>query len=119
MGMEGDCRAEPSGGNGEEPPVGTSQCRIHDGLRLLSQHREGLRQHQAGLKGDAEGLQKPKMIHLHKSFRLILSLFIFFVDSADKICVTDWDNSVLIPSPVLNSSPKKKKKKDSGVNTFI
>lgn len=73
---------------------------------------QGLSRHQTRLRSDTEGLQNPKMIHLHKFFRFMLSPF-FVVDSTDKICVTDWDNSALIPSPDPNSKKKKKKWSES------
>lgn len=71
MGMEGDCRAETEEVERKRASVGRGSAGsmmdlwIHDGLRLLSQHRDSV----------TEGLEKPKMIHLHKSFHLILSLF--------------------------------------------
>lgn len=36
---------------------------------------QGLSRHQTRLRSDTEGLQNPKMIHLHKFFRFMLSPF--------------------------------------------
>lgn len=74
MGMDGDCRAETSGGNGRDRLW--DRDRAGSLMGSVCCHNAGTQSAAAGLKGDTEGLQKPKMIHLHKSFHLTLSLFL-------------------------------------------